>query len=56
MTADQLENSQQPDSVNDDLDQEIQELPPSEMPHTAVKCLALVGRHHGVDMSVDYDD
>ena len=53
MTADQPENSQQPDSNNDDLDQEIQEHPHSEMPHTAVKCLALVGRHHGVDMSVD---
>lgn len=53
MTADLPENSNPSDPVNDDLDQEIQDAPRPEMKHTAVKCLALVGRHHGVDVSVE---
>ena len=53
MTADLPENSNPSDPVNDDLDQEIQDPPRPEMKHTAVKCLALVGRHHGVDVSVE---
>jgi len=53
MTADLPENSNPSDPINDDLDQEIQDPPRPEMKHTAVKCLALVGRHHGVDVSVE---
>ena len=53
MTADLPDNSNPSEPINDDLDQEIQDPPRTEMKHTAVKCLALVGRHHGVDVSVE---
>lgn len=52
MTEDSSQNSGSPDRDRE-LDEEIQEKPRSQMQHTSVKCLALVGRHHGVDMSVD---
>ena len=53
MTADLPDNSNPSEPINDYLDQEIQDPPRPEMKHTAVKCLALVGRHHGVDVSVE---
>lgn len=48
--TDQPENHEDPDDV---LDDELQVPPKPEMKHTSLKCLALVGRHHGVDMSVE---
>ena len=48
--TDQPESNDPEEILDED---EIREPPKPDMKHTSLKCLALVGRHHGVDMSVD---
>lgn len=55
MTDDQ----KNPQSTNgdDEFDEDSSDIvdvpPPPDVKHTSLRCLSLVGRHHGVDMSVD---
>ncbi len=53
MTDHPSDSFDEPQDEIEDADDDLREPPRSEMKHTAVKCLALVGRHHGVDMSVE---